>query len=241
MRANEELCLPCVEAKRAYMRNWQEKNREKVRAKNNACAAKYRDRRQAYSKRYRAENTELLRAKNRQYHYDHPDKTREKRRRRRAAVLKNGFEYYTEAQVLDLYGTTCYLCNHPIDLDAPRTQGRGEGWELGLHIDHVIPIVSDGPDTLDNVRPTHALCNLSKNDKPIERLDMTDETTPAVEEVVEAPVEAAVDAPVADAPAEDAATEDAPLDESLFDEDFDLDDEDEVEDEEDDSEEDDAE
>jgi len=35
----------------------------------------------------------------------------------------------------------------------------------GLQIDHVIPIVKGGPDTLNNVRPAHGLCNIKKKDK----------------------------------------------------------------------------
>ena len=68
---------------------------------------------------------------------------------------------------MELYGTNCYLCNDPINLQAARRVGKADGWEQGLHIDHVIPISKGGSDTLDNVRPTHALCNLSKNDKLI--------------------------------------------------------------------------
>ena len=175
IRRNEELCSPCLETRKKYMRDWQEKNREKVRAANNACAEKYRDRRRASSERYRIENKELLNEKNRQYHLNNPEKTRQKARLRRARIRGNGYEQYTEAQVLDLYGTICYLCNTQIDLTASRYQGHSKGWELGLHIDHVIPIVGGGPDTLENVRPTHAQCNLKKNAKHIGVI-MTEET-----------------------------------------------------------------
>ncbi|WP_460381691.1 hypothetical protein [Staphylococcus aureus] len=33
----------------------------------------------------------------------------------------------------------CYLCEVPINLTAPRS-ARQEGWEYGLHLDHVTPI-----------------------------------------------------------------------------------------------------
>jgi 5-methylcytosine-specific restriction endonuclease McrA len=182
IRRNEELCSPCLETRRRYMREYQELHREKTRAANNACAAKYRDRRRASAKRYGDENREKLRTKNRQYHYDNPDKTREKARRRRARIKGNGVDFHTEAQVLATYGNICYLCNKPVDLTAPRYQGKAEGWEQGLHIDHVIPISKGGSDTLDNVRPTHALCNLSKNNKligdPVE--DFEEEIDPSL-------------------------------------------------------------
>lgn len=89
------------------------------------------------------------------------DKIREYTRKRRAQKLNNGFEKYTEAEVLGLYGTDCYLCNAPIDMSASRRCG-DSGWEKGLHIEHVIDIALGGPDTLVNVRPAHAICNLKK-------------------------------------------------------------------------------
>lgn len=80
---------------------------------------------------------------------------------RRANKKNNGYERYKEKEVLDLYGKNCYICNQPIDLNAPRKCGI-PGWENGLHIEHVIDIALGGPDTLANVRPSHAICNLTK-------------------------------------------------------------------------------
>ena len=47
---------------------------------------------------------------------------------------------------------------------APRTT-RIKGWEFGLHIEHVIDIALGGPDSIDNVRASHGICNLRKNRK----------------------------------------------------------------------------
>jgi 5-methylcytosine-specific restriction endonuclease McrA len=82
-------------------------------------------------------------------------------RRNDFAKVVNGWSY---ALVLETYGATCYLCEQPIDLNAPRQVGR-PGWELGLHIDHVVPISRGGSDTLENVKPTHAYCNQTKGTK----------------------------------------------------------------------------
>lgn len=81
--------------------------------------------------------------------------------RRRARIQENGYEIYSEIQVLIKYGKNCHICDFPIDLKAPRKVGLGE-WYLALHIDHLIPIAKGGADTLENVRPAHALCNLKK-------------------------------------------------------------------------------
>jgi 5-methylcytosine-specific restriction endonuclease McrA len=71
---------------------------------------------------------------------------------------------YSHELVLDVYGNVCHLCQASIDLEAPRQVGR-PGWELGLHIDHVIPISKGGPDALENVRPAHGYCNQTKGSK----------------------------------------------------------------------------
>jgi hypothetical protein len=85
--------------------------------------------------------------------------------RRRSRMRGLPQERYTEQEVLDVYGTDCHLCEKPIDLDAPRRTGWGKGWERGLQLDHLKPIAKGGSDTLANVRPSHALCNLSKGKK----------------------------------------------------------------------------
>ena len=90
-----------------------------------------------------------------------PHKVRENSRRRRAQKLNNGSESYTELQVLEKYGSDCYLCKKPINLLATRKSG-SQGWEDSLHIEHYADIALGGPDTLDNVRPSHAKCNLNK-------------------------------------------------------------------------------
>jgi DNA-nicking Smr family endonuclease len=82
--------------------------------------------------------------------------------RTRRATMQNVYaEKYSTHDVLDMYGTCCHLCGEEVDLLAPRRVG-AEGWQLGLHIDHVIQIAHGGPDTLENVRPAHGLCNLRR-------------------------------------------------------------------------------
>jgi len=81
--------------------------------------------------------------------------------RRKARLRGNEFEIYTVEQILSTYGNLCYLCNDEIDMTAPRNC-TGENWERGLHLDHVVPVSKGGADTIENVRPTHALCNIKK-------------------------------------------------------------------------------
>ena len=101
-------------------------------------------------------------------HIENPHLARERRRIRRAMEMGVLSIPYSEQSVLDLYGTNCHICCIEIDLLAPRQAGRFDGWEMGLHIDHLIPISSGGTNTLHNVRPAHARCNLQKGKKPLQ-------------------------------------------------------------------------
>ena len=83
------------------------------------------------------------------------------RRARRIGVDSTPF---TDMEMLGLYGTVCYLCGNEIDLKAPRKCG-APGWEQSLWRDHVVALAQGGVDTLDNCRPSHAICNLRKGSK----------------------------------------------------------------------------
>lgn len=68
----------------------------------------------------------------------------------------------TVEELVAKYGIVCHLCNKDIDINAPRKTGE-DGWENGLQVDHVIPISRGGSDTIDNVRPSHGICNIRKH------------------------------------------------------------------------------
>jgi hypothetical protein len=142
----DSYCKKCKTNKKV---EWQRNNRDKV----NASAATYR-----------TKNKDIMNKKMNEYYYKNKEKYNGYDRKRRALKIGNGFEKYEDSQVLDLYGTNCYLCDMPIDLNAPRKVGV-DGWKTGLHIEHFVAIANGGPDTLDNVRPSHGWCNLSKNAK----------------------------------------------------------------------------
>jgi hypothetical protein len=129
-----------------HKQQYYQKNKKEIRERQLVYEARNKDKRKEYLKKYYKENKHL---------------SREAWRRREALKKGNGFEYYTENQVLETYGTTCYLCNDQIDMQAPRLVGK-PGWEKGLHIEHVVDLALGGPDILDNVRPSHGICNLKK-------------------------------------------------------------------------------
>lgn len=108
--------------------------------------------------RYQKNNRAHVTAKYRSLNLDKVRaRERSKNRSRRAKITMP----YNELQVIAIYGGDCYLCGLGIDFTAPRRTGI-EGWENGLHIDHLVPLAKGGVDTLENVRPTHGLCNLRK-------------------------------------------------------------------------------
>ena len=123
-----------------------------------ACKAGARE----YVRNYYNNNKEKILARLNLPLYKAKKKRRKARRKARLRGAKT--EVYTVERVLELYGTDCHICREPIDLKAPRGNV-GENWQNGLHIDHVIAIANSGDDTLINVRPSHALCNLRKSTK----------------------------------------------------------------------------
>lgn len=152
------------------------KSKEELKAINAANYQKNREARLAYAKEYYKANKEHRDIKGRQWARSNVDKTREynrksykkdpnkaiiRSRQRKIKMMGNGYEPYTLEQILEEYGQVCYLCELEIDLTLPRKIGVA-GWEFGLHLDHVTPISKGGQDCLENVAPTHAICNLNK-------------------------------------------------------------------------------
>jgi hypothetical protein len=110
------------------------------------------------------ENKERNQQIARDWRKNNPEKMKAQNRKARARQQTVYSEPYLEWEVLSLHGTKCWLCGLEIDLEANRLIG-SDGWEKSLHLDHVIPICSNGPDVLWNVQPTHALCNMTRPKK----------------------------------------------------------------------------
>jgi 5-methylcytosine-specific restriction endonuclease McrA len=144
--AKQEACEECKEAKRIESQAWRNSNVEKDRI----------------AKRHWSENNKnKIQIRNKKYKIANPDKFSEWKRRRRALERGNLHEPYSVKQVLESYGSDCHLCGLKIDLKAPRTASI-KGYEFGLQVDHVIPLAKGGSDNLENVRPSHAICNMRK-------------------------------------------------------------------------------
>ena len=185
-RAKEPACQECRAANneygKQYLKNnpekrqakferdkaWELVNPEKVKQKYKRYYESHREQQIANSRRWRDANVEKDKATRSFWWKNNTDKAAVYNSTRRARRLGNLHEPYTEQQVLDTYGTSCYLCGSEIDLDAPRRVGRVV-WEFGLHLDHVIPLRHAGPDCLENVKPAHGICNVKKQSSIINR------------------------------------------------------------------------
>jgi 5-methylcytosine-specific restriction endonuclease McrA len=148
----------------AAEKKYYEKNKESIAAGRKKYYEKNKELLSTLSKKRYQENKEAYALYSKEYRKNNQDKFRVNERRRRARKIGNGFEAYTEAQVLELYGNDCHICGEAVDLDATRRVGR-PGWEQGLHIEHVIALSNGGTDSLDNVKPSHGQCNLQKGSR----------------------------------------------------------------------------
>jgi len=141
LRSDCKLCR-----KKSY-KEWSEKNKEKIKQKQKSWYEKNQERSRQSRKKWRKNNADLIRENN---------------RRREALLRKTKVANFTDKQVIEKYGTLCHICEKQIDMNAPR-HSAVKGWQLGLHIDHVIPLSKNGTHTIENVRPSHGICNVQKN------------------------------------------------------------------------------
>lgn len=149
------------ETLQAQKKAYYEENKEALYQKHREWVADNPDKMEEYRKKWEFENPEKAKQAKKDWADRNIEYMNAKSRARRAMRIGNGFEPYTVDEMLEKYGTDCHVCGEPIDLEAPRKCGRG-GWEKGLHIDHLIPIAKGGSDTLENTRPAHGLCNISR-------------------------------------------------------------------------------
>jgi len=157
------VCKRCVsEQSKAYYRN----NRDKVLSRVKTYAENNKEKVSEYHKQYYSENREELDRRNAEWIRRNPEGRkligRRHVRKARAITAGNIHEDWTEKELFETYGTDCYICNLPIDFDAPK---RGIGSEHSSWPDHVIPTSRGGENTIRNVRPCHRKCNQHKHNK----------------------------------------------------------------------------
>jgi len=175
----ENKCRECLDARAANVRNqransenyekyrkeYTQKNREKLNSQSRSRYSKNKEKMRLRARERWERNGDRLRALRKERYDRDPDRALQHGRKRRAQKYKTNFVKYTTQDILNLYGADCHICKKPIDLNAPRLARPGTNWQLGLHLDHVIPLSKGGSDTVDNIRPSHGACNISKGNK----------------------------------------------------------------------------
>lgn len=164
-------------------KKWREQNKDSVRESNRRRSETWRNKHpeqkkvnsrlwlsknQDYYKNYYEENKERYKQKSREYSIKYKERKYSLDRKRRAKKYNTRYEIYTSDDVLNLYGKNCFICGDVINLEVSGRPGHQDGWEYGLNLDHVVPLSRGGHDTLDNIRPTHAICNLRKHANSLE-------------------------------------------------------------------------
>jgi len=138
------------EYKKQYMREWQARNRERRKV----YMQEWHEANADHSREYRKAHRPQLREATRKHTAAHPEVKAEMERRRRARKRNVVTENVSPAEILQRFGSTCYICNKDIEAE-------------DLNLDHIIPISKGGPHVWENLRPTHASCNARKGNKVV--------------------------------------------------------------------------
>ena len=150
LRKQESSCSDCSTAHRQYLNS-----------RKHLYKGKYKESAAAYAKN----NPEVIRKATAKWRKSNPELNKDRiasyHNVRRARKLSAESEPYTDSLILETFGSECHICLSPIDLTAPRKPGV-EGWEKGLHLDHVVPLFKGGSNLISNIRPAHGICNIQK-------------------------------------------------------------------------------
>lgn len=133
-----------------------EEKRERMRAKGRRFAQAHPESERMRNRRYRRENWETARASQYRWRVENSGKWHAilyAARMRRQQRIALDAEHVDREAILTEFGMICHLCGGEIE-------SRDD-----LHFDHVIPVSRGGREAYDNIRPSHAWCNMQKGSK----------------------------------------------------------------------------
>ena len=158
-------CSNCIEKNRIMAKDFRKNNPERHREFSKNWGIKNPEKKKDIHRQQYKKNSKQHIKNTADWQNNNPGKKRsyaiKTQNKRRAVKKMSSHVPYTVEDVLLKYSTSCHLCKKEIDFNLPRSVGK-PGWENSFHIDHLIPISKGGNDTIENVRPSHALCNLRK-------------------------------------------------------------------------------
>lgn len=136
-----------ADEKAAYNKAYAQANRDRLRQYRQAYDIEWRRRNPGKTALYSKAWRERDRTKARRLR-------REAQQRRRAQMATSDIGLFTELQVFERDGWTCWICDEPVE----RMPYRKRAPRMAS-VDHVVPLARGGSHTLDNVRCTHLDCN----------------------------------------------------------------------------------
>jgi len=156
----------CKDCRTKYTKTHYKENKKRLNEKNHKYRINNLEKVKAYETKRREENPDRVKI----WRKDNPDKLRSHERKQTAKNLGNVHEDWSEKELFEKFGTDCYICNNPIDFDAPK---KGPGSDYSSWPDHMTPTSRGGENTIKNVRPCHKYCNKSKSNKTYEEYMLT--------------------------------------------------------------------
>ena len=149
-----------LEASRSRTLKWAREHRDHL---NSYSRKIYRERPEVrakvvqYSLRFVKNNPEKVRSIKSAWKKRNPLNGRESAMRRHALIKTTQTEKVDYRQIIKTFGMVCHICGTVVTKE-------------NLHFDHVIPLSKGGPHTFQNIRPSHATCNLEKRAKIVPEL-----------------------------------------------------------------------
>ena len=139
------------EKKRQKSKRWRDANPDKVLS----WYHDDKDRKKEVQRQYRISHPEKGRGRFKRWLLGNPGKLREYDQNRRALKKGNGGKITSEewTMLMEKYGYKCLCC------------GRND---VKLTLDHIVPLVKGGLNTIDNAQPLCGSCNSSKGTKIID-------------------------------------------------------------------------
>jgi 5-methylcytosine-specific restriction endonuclease McrA len=148
-----------IERMKVYRHRHYEENKERYKGNSIRWKAQNREKVQQYKKDWKERHPDRVTESRARYNQEHRETTIAWTRRRRARQAEVAVGEVDHKRIWKRDRGLCYLCGRSVAKN-------------DVHYDHVIPLSRGGTHSEDNIRVTHARCNLKKGVKLVEELDL---------------------------------------------------------------------
>lgn len=138
-----------------HQKKWREENKEKKNLITRIWQSLNLDKHRESSRRYYKNNTEKVKLTNKRYSEENPEVKRviKFNRRAREESAEGKISRNDWIELCNKYGNKCLCC------------GRND---VKLTLDHIIPLIKGGSNTIENAQPLCGSCNSKKHTKTID-------------------------------------------------------------------------